>query len=278
MGEVFLIKISKEKLNELIYHICNDNLKYGLIFKITYVYGRNIGEVLKLKVADIDLKHNALDFNLPTESVSFMIHKSIKEDLLTYIEAKSLKDEEFIFIEDENKMNLYSKSLNEYLHSFINNLNRTTLAWHCPILVNRDFKNLRGQHLFMDGADVKTINQLYRNKNIQSTKDSIDYKELMNLKFSCDSLKKIFYEFTDLDVFVDDNFTSGDLFTVCKGDDNLILEYDYDTHVVNLLGDVDSELYDKVSSLEEGVECSRRAIEKGHVSEQLNKIIKYSLI
>lgn len=35
---------------------------------------------------------------------------------------------------------------------------------------------------------------------------------------------------------------------------------------------------DKVSSLEEGVECSRRAIEKGHVSEQLNKIIKYSSI
>ena len=33
---------------------------------------------------------------------------------------------------------------------------------------------------------------------------------------------------------------------------------------------------DKVSSLEEGVECSRNAIENGLVSEQLNQIIKYS--
>ena len=241
--------MSKERLNELLYYITEDNFKYGLIFKITYIYGRNIGEVLKLRVADVDLKHNALDFYLPTESVSFMLHSSIKNDLLSYIEDNSLKENDFIFIDDTNKINKYVTKLNMYLHSFIMKLNRNVLSWHCPLLVNRDFKNLRGQHLFMDGADVKTINKLYKNKNIKSVKDNIEYTELMNERFPCDSLKRIFYDYTDLDVFVDDNFNNCDLFLVCKGRDNLVLEYDYDTNTVNLLGDKNSELYNRFISL-----------------------------
>ena len=132
------MKLSKEKLNELLYYICKDNLKYGLIFKITYIYGRNIGEVLKLRVVDVDLKHNALDFYLPTESVSFMLHDNIKEDLLEYIEINSLKNEDFIFIDDVDKVNRYVTKLNLYLHSFILYLNKNVLSWHCPILVNKD--------------------------------------------------------------------------------------------------------------------------------------------
>lgn len=238
-------------LNELLKYISEDNFKYGLIFKLTYVYGRNIGEVLRLKKEDVDLKHNSVDFYLPTESVSFMLHESIKQDLLDYIDDKNLIKEDYIFITDDSNINMYSKKLNLYLKSFITNLNRNILSWHCPILVNRDFKNLRGQHLFMDGADVKVINELYKNKNIQSTKDNIGFKELKGERFPCNSLKKVFHEYTDLNVFVDSNFLSMDLFTVYNEGGSLILEYYYDTNVVKLVTDdtFNSEsLYDEVSS------------------------------
>lgn len=243
-----LVKISKEMLNELLKYVIEDNLKYGLIFKITYVYGRNIGEVLKLKTSDVDFKHDTIDFDLPTENVSFKLHEDVKRDLISYLEEKSLKNSDYLFIDDALKVNNYSKKLNFYLNNFINDLNRNVLSWHCPTLVNRDFKNLRGQHLFLDGADVKTVNMLYRNKNIQSTKDNIEYKELLAKKFPCTSLKKVFEDFTDLNVFFDTNFKNSDLFTVCKGDDTLILEYDYDMGVFNMLGDESSDVYNEVKN------------------------------
>lgn len=250
-GFLKLIKINKEMLNEVLKYICEDNFKYGLIFKITYVYGRNIGEVLRLRKKDVDLKHNTLDFYLPTESVSFMIHESIKSDLLNYMDNKNLNDEDYIFITDDSNMNVYSKKLNLYLKSFITDLNRNVLSWHCPILVNRDFKNLRGQHLFLDGADIKTINKLYCNKNLQSTKDNIGYSDLNNLRFPCNSLKKIFYDYTDLNVFIDSNFGNIELFTVYNDNDSLILEHNSDTNVVKLVADdnyTSIELYEQVSS------------------------------
>lgn len=252
-----MIKVNKEMLNELLRYISEDNQKYGLIFKITYIYGRNIGEVLKLRKRDVDLKHNALDFMLPTESVSFMLHPDIKEDLINYIESKNLTDEDYIFInEDKNvavsskDINIYSKKLNVYLTNIIRELNKDVFIEHCPSLVNRDFKNLRGQHLFIDGADIKTVNELYRNKNIQSTKDNIDYKNLMKLRFPCDNVRKIFYEFTDLNVYSDRKFDNTDLFTICnKENKSIVIEYDYNTGVINYLGN-NKELFEQVSEMD----------------------------
>lgn len=255
-----MVRISKEMLNELFKYISDDNFKYGLIFKITYVYGRSIGEVLRLKKGDVDFRHMTVDFSLPTENVSFILHESISGDLERYVKGKSLGDSDYIFISDDDKVNVYTQKLNYYLKSFITDLNRNVLSWHCPSLVNRDFMKLRGVHLFEDGADVKVINELYRNKNIQSTKDSIGYNELRKERFPCDSLKKVFMDFTDLDVFNDVHFQSNCLFTVCDDENHsLVLEYDYDTGVVNLLGDEGSELYYRVSSLDYDVlfDCVR---------------------
>lgn len=247
-----MIKISKEMLNELLRYISEDNQKYGLIFKITYIYGRNIGEVLKLRKVDVDLKHNALDFMLPTESVSFMLHPDIKDDLVDYISKKDIGDDDYIFISDDSKMNVYSKRLNVYLSNIIRELNKNVFIEHCPSLVNRDFKNLRGQHLFLDGADIKTINLLYRNKNIQSTKDNVEYKELMKQKFPCDSIGKIFHNFTDLNVYSDKKFDNTDLFTICRDGQSMVIEYDYNTGVINYIGDNDN-LLEEVSKLDSTV-------------------------
>ena len=43
------MKLGKEKLNELLYLFHDDNIRYGLIFKLIYIYARNAGEVLKLQ-------------------------------------------------------------------------------------------------------------------------------------------------------------------------------------------------------------------------------------
>ena len=48
-----MIKVSKEMLNELLRYISMDNQKYGLIFKITYIYGRNIAFPNKFKFWNI---------------------------------------------------------------------------------------------------------------------------------------------------------------------------------------------------------------------------------
>lgn len=251
-----MIKVSKEMLNELLRYISMDNQKYGLIFKITYIYGRNIGEVLKLRKRDVDLKHNALDFMLPTESISFMLHSDIKDDLIEYINSKELDEMDYIFIKEDKEydvsskdINMYSKKLNVYLTNMIRELNKNVFVKHCPSLVNRDFKNLRGQHLFIDGADIKTVNELYRNKNIQSTKDNIDYKNLMKLRFPCDNVNKIFHEFTDLNVYADRKFDNCDLFTVCNDKKSMVIEYDYNTGVINYVGD-NKELFEELSKLD----------------------------
>lgn len=251
-----VIKVSKEMLNELLRYISMDNQKYGLIFKITYIYGRNIGEVLKLRKRDVDLKHNALDFMLPTESVSFMLHPDIKDDLINYIGNKNLDEMDYIFIQEDKEydvsskdINMYSKKLNVYLTNMIRELNKNVFVEHCPSLVNRDFKNLRGQHLFIDGADIKTVNELYRNKNIQSTKDNINYKNLMKIRFPCDSVDRIFHEFTDLNVFSDKKFGNCDLFTVCNDKKSMVIEYDYNTGVINYVGD-NKELFEDLSKLD----------------------------
>ena len=228
-----VVKVDKKLLNELLYYIALDNRKYGLIFKLVYVYGRKIHEVLKLKVCDVD--KNTIEFELPTERFNFVLYDGLKKPLFDYIEEKELGRSDYIFITDERDINNYSKGLNYYLKSKINELNKTVLSKKCPLLVNTDFKYLRGQHLFLDGVNIKVINELYRNKNIQTTKNNISYDDLVLYRDRCNNVEKIIKDCTDLRVFHDTRFDERDIFLVrdegCG--DEVIFEYDYLHGVVN---------------------------------------------
>lgn len=231
-----LIKLDKKQLNELLYYLYKDNEKYGLIFEIVYVYGRNINEVLKLKAKDID--EATIEFELPTERFNFILYKGLKKPLTEYITGKGLSDDDYIFIDDEKNINKYSKNLNYYLKSKITELNQKVLNYKVPVLVLGDLKKLRGQHLFLDGADLSVINELYRNKNIQTTKNNIRYGELKCVRDKVVSLEKLLKDYTDLRVFHDNSFDESDIFMVVDegSSDEVVFELDYVNDVVNWVG------------------------------------------
>ena len=228
-----VVKVDKKQLNELLYYISKDNRKYGLIFKLVYVYGRSIQEVLSLKCGDVD--EHSIEFELPRERFNFILDKRLGGDLLDYITGKDLGREDYIFIDNADYINKYSKNLNYYLNSIIGELNKTVFNRKCPSLVNSDLRNLRGQHLFLDGASVNVINELYRNRNIQTTKNHIKYDELLGYRDKCNSLDKVFKEYTDLRVFHDNSFDDRDLFLLVDDGcgDEVVFELDYVDMVVN---------------------------------------------
>lgn len=199
------VKVSKTDVNLLLKYIHEDNPVYALILSLVYIYGRSIGDILKLKYSDIDVKHNTIDFYLSMGSISFMIHPDIKKDLLDFIEDN---DGEYLFFDDcdvsLSKVNQYSNKVNKYLRNCIHSINCDEgLYWSYPSLVCSDFRRLRGQHLFLDGADIKTINALFQSSSLQSLKHFLGYDTLIGLRFPCRNIDSIFHNFTDLGIYND---------------------------------------------------------------------------
>lgn len=196
------MKYSKEKINELLYRIKQDSPEKGIIYKMVYVYGRNVSSVLKLKVEDADFENNSISFTVRSRTITLPLTEDIADELSMIMKNKS--PNEFIFVEDSSDFHRYTNHLNNYLESFIHKLNRT--VWFKQrSLVTNELRILRGQHLFMDGADINTIHDLYQNGTVERTKDEIKYDELVKIRFPCNTLEKIFTDFTDTETF-DDEF------------------------------------------------------------------------
>lgn len=196
------MKYTNEKINELLYRIKQDSPEKGIIYKMVYVYGRNVSSVLKLKVEDVDFENASITFIVRSRTVTLPLTEDIADELSEIIKNKS--PNEFIFVEDSAEFHRYSNHLNNYLESFIHKLNRTVWFKQRNLITN-ELRILRGQHLFMDGADINTIHNLYQNGTVERTKDEIKYDELVKLKFPCNTLEKIFTDFTDTETF-DDEF------------------------------------------------------------------------
>ena len=236
------ILVSKERLNYILDYISKDNTVYGLIFKMTYIYGRNIGEVLNVRKKDIDTKHNIIDFKLPSESISFPLHENIQETLLQHI--KQYNPDDLIFIDDNVKPNVVSKRLNFYLSNIIKELNHNVFISHCPRFVCTDLKNLRGQHLFMDGCDINTLNDLFKAKNMYYLKENINYNELVKMKFPCNNINKIFKNHTNLKIYELEDYENINLYNVEYNDVNFFIEFDGDSFIV--LDEVSDDIKSKL--------------------------------
>jgi hypothetical protein len=251
-----IIKLNKTEVNELLYHLCKDNHRYGLVLKLVYVYGRNIGDVLRLRKRDINISNNIICFKLYDGSYNLPIHKDVKKELLDYIAPLDDKDYLFINVANDievNNTNVYSNRINGYLRDLIKQLNKgNVFGGHCPLLVCTDFKILRGQHLIIDGCPLKIVQELYHIKNVASIKNMIRYKDLLKLCFECDSLDKVFNSFTDLNVFYDYDFVEMDLFTLFKNGCSVIIEYDSLLEDFNIVVG-DDDLFVEVSGLDVGV-------------------------
>ena len=192
-----MMKLDKYQTNELLKRIGEDNYIYGVILKITYLYARSIGEVGELQRKDIDFDNDTINFqifNNDREKVKYPICKDIYNDLQHITEDK--QSEEYIFDEyiDHTKIRAW---LNIYFYNKCPELTDLDFL-KGVVLTTQDFRILRGQHLFLDGVDIKTINQLYQHKNMNSTKNLIKYDELKRKEITTDM---ILDEYTDLNLY-----------------------------------------------------------------------------
>ena len=241
------MKLDKLKFNELLYYIHEDHYKNYLMLKLIYVYGRNASEIFNLQVKDVNVTMDNVTFNIPTGTVTYPLTQDTRDDLIGYIYDQELTDEDYIFRKETEAMEIVIKKLNYYLDRTVESLNKT-IEFNCEKLTTKDFKILRGQHLFLDGATLHIIHDLYKNSNIQSTKKNIDYNNLLELKFPCNSLDKIFHEFTDFNLYNDNRFDDTDIFTVGDESENIIIELDYVEQTINLISE-ENQLTNKIEEI-----------------------------
>ena len=240
------MKLNKEQLNELLYYITYDDFKNSLIFKLQYIYGRNAREVLELKVKDIDLTYETITFTTPTTPVKFPLNQNISEDLIGYIYDQELKNNDYVFKTPAGESTeMFIKRLNYYLDTTVTSLNKT-LELDYPKITTKDFKILRGQHLFLDGVKIQTIHELYHNTNMKSTKTNINYQELKKLQYTCNNVDEIFQNLTDLNLYYDKHFEETEIFTVSDDKGSIIIEIDYPAGEVNIISDEDNPLNQKL--------------------------------
>lgn len=253
------IKMSKTDVNKLLYEISKDDLKYSLILKMVYVYGKNISDVLNLKKGDIDLNRNIIRFNLSKSYLTVPIVPDISTILVNYING--LNGDGYLFLDDDTgyDTNTVTKRINYYLHNKIKDLNKNSDS-RLSVITTRDLKRLRGQHLYFDNVPVESIHELYNNFNLNESKNLIKYDEIKEANHYSE-VGDMLLHYTDLNVYREENYDDDDLFVVINNDGDCgVVEFNDDGLAIVkesgftdelMAGDVD-ELYGMVKGLNHG--------------------------
>lgn len=250
------MKYTKEKLNEIFYYIEEDNFKYNIVIKLAYIYGRNITEVLNLRKKDINLEAMEILFTTNTENIIFPIIETLQEPLTDYINNyRKFKNDDLLFRDKNYRVETEVKKLNYYLDQTITSLNKI-LETNYPKLTTSDFKVLRGQHLFLDGAELHVINDLYHNKNITSTRRYLDYDNLLKLKFPCTNLEELLEDYTDLEIYYDNSYQKLELVTVIDDTENIVIELDYPSNSVSVICNEEHPISQQVQLLDPEYLCT----------------------
>ena len=164
-----MIKLSEEKTYDLLNRISEDNWEYGLIFKLCYVYGRLVSEVYILHRDDVSFADNKITFTINDSRVDYPLHSSVKSDLNRQVEETS----NYLFRHIGESINNFSSRLNYFLKKYDDEFKVRVSP--------RDFKKLRGQHLLLNGVNVKSITRLYHGTDNSATKRLIEYDSLVGL-------------------------------------------------------------------------------------------------
>ena len=210
---MYNLKMSKTDVNKLLWEISDDNITYGLILKLQYIYGRNVGDILALKKEDIDISNNTIEFKLSKSNLILPIVPEICDVLINHVNGLP-ENEEYLFLtEDVNyNSNVLAKRINYYLNSKIDELNKG-VNHKLSKITNRDLKMLRGQHLYLDNVPFEIIHELYNNFNYSETRRLIDYDGLKN-SFGYDNVDNLLVNFTDLNLFRDDDYDKESIYVV----------------------------------------------------------------
>lgn len=205
-----IIKMKKTEINQLFKLLTEENPEYALIYKLIYIYARQTKELLQLQKQDINIKKNTITFKINNKEVIFPIAKDIQDELFDLI--KPLKQKDYIFIYDKKESDKFSNNLYRHLNRRIIKFNRH-YYFDCNKLSLTELRKLRGQHLFLDGVDLTTIQKLLQHKNITDLKDFIEYYEIINIKFPGSSIDSLFDDYTNLNIFPIENYNTDEIYT-----------------------------------------------------------------
>jgi hypothetical protein len=210
---MYNLKMSKTDVNKLLWEISDDNITYGLILKLQYIYGRNVGDILALKKEDIDISDNTIEFKLSKSNLILPIVPEICDVLINHVNGLP-ENEEYLFLtEDVNyNSNVLAKRINYYLNTKIDELNKG-VNHKLSKITNRDLKMLRGQHLYLDNVPLEIIHELYNNFNYSETRRLIDYDGLKK-SYGYDNVDNLLVNFTDLNLFRDDDYDKESIYVV----------------------------------------------------------------
>lgn len=214
-----IIKLTKTETNELLKVITEEEPIYGLILKLQYIYGRNVSEVYNLTKNDIEMDKDLITFVMNGDKLTYTVHPEVRSLLYKTVEEAK---KNYIFQEGERPLSNVKDGINYYLHKKTNNVNSLPFMEGLR-LTTRDFKALRGQHLFEDGISIKTIHELYHNSNSEGTKKTICYDELRRM-LSPSDVEEIIRD-THMDVYSDHSFNRNPIFYITNKDgEEAILE------------------------------------------------------
>lgn len=196
---VFMVRLTKGETNELLNKVSEDNYIYGLIFKLIYLYGKDGITILGLKWDNIDFKNQ----NIRLKGDDYPLSDFIIADLLR---LQKDTQNEYLFLEDTNdvdkSIDILRKRLRYYLNNNVKRLDVNHKIKHVALSIT-DLRRLRGQHLFLDGVNLKLIMELYQQHDGTSTqfKRYLEYNDLMEKKFPCKDMSDLFNAYTELGIF-----------------------------------------------------------------------------
>lgn len=247
-----MIRLTKGETNELLNKISDDNLTYGLIFKLIYIYGKEGMSVLSLKWSSIDFDKDFIRF----KGKKFPLSRFVKSDLESLYEYRDTGNE-YVFLNgvtDENVNNsvdVLRKKLRYYMSNTVKRLDVNHRIKHVALSIT-DLRKLRGQHLLCDGVPLKVVMDLYGQENGTSTqfKKYLEYDSIMMELFPCSSIGELFRVYTNLGVFDFDSDGVSNFMVSTLDDSGLeFVVYLSDTDVGFVGEDIPSSVVDTVNGL-----------------------------
>lgn len=212
-------------MNELLLKVSLDNPVYGLILKLTYIYGRNISDVLSLIMSDLDFDRDRIKFRMSKSNLVLPLVDDVRSDLVYYVNGlpEDYGYGELLFapvmVDEDFDVNVLTKRINYYLNVKIGEWNRESSGFKFSKVTTKDFKVLRGQHLVLDGVPLDMVHKLFNNYNLGDSRDFIDYEDIA-IECGFDSLDSVIGSFTDLNLFEDRSKDVEDIFVVFDRDEN----------------------------------------------------------
>ncbi len=178
-----MINLNKEEISLFLHKVKEDPKHFNkyLFYKLQYFYGRRSKEIAELKISDIDFDKKEITFDLAKKKQETKLNLILPDDLAIelkqYIEDKNKTIDDYLFVENNAKIDGFKRNIRTYLErnsdKLIKGLTKKDIT-----LATHDFRRLRGQHLYLAGNDLEIIQSLYAHNSLDQTIEYLQIKEI----------------------------------------------------------------------------------------------------